>query len=113
MMTVSKLLFLLANKFFQILTSTNFLMCLLMTVGSGLGTTPDAHSRGTTGLLGVVGEVGCWETSQTQRCSNLNYEIQFPVTSSTISTAGTSFNSYTTQRKQAGRRVSTHNGNQK
>lgn len=58
-MTMSKLLFSSANIFFEILTSTSFLMCLLMTVGSGFGTTPDAHSSGTTGLLGVVGEVGC------------------------------------------------------
>lgn len=40
-------------------------MCLLMTVGSGFGITPDAHSRGTTGLVGVVGEVGCWQKTHT------------------------------------------------
>lgn len=58
-MTTSKLLLSSANTLFEILTSTSFRMCLLMTVGSGFGTTPDAHSNGSTGLLGVVGEVGC------------------------------------------------------
>ena len=46
-------------------------MCLLMTVGSGFGITPEAHSRGTTGLVGVVGEVGCWQKTHTLKKSFL------------------------------------------
>lgn len=49
-------------------------MCLLMTVGSGFGTTPDAHSSGTTGLVGVVGEVGCWEMDKNMKI--LKSELQ-------------------------------------
>jgi len=69
-MTMSKLLFSSANILIKILTSTSFRMCLLMTVGSGFGTTPDAHSSGTTGLFGVVGEVGCWEMDQKTKIFN-------------------------------------------